>query len=193
MILKKIPYTYAEDVLNLYSPEKPILQLLHKDMTPFELIQAAMKEALFSDCMFFLAHALPLREAIWWAACCASENKTWNKEELDAISATKAWVNTPEENTRIHAGKMANAAQLETGAGWAAQAAFWSGGSMLRPEDPVVPPPLYLYAKGVAGSVNLSAVLPIEENAVEKYNAFVDIALDIANGGNGTNGKRKEN
>ena len=190
MILKKIPYRYAEDVLHLYSPEKAFIQLTHKEMTPFELIQAGMKKALFSDCMFFLAHALPLREAIWWGACCASENKAWNNEELAAISATKAWVQTPEENTRIHAGHMANLAKLETGAGWAAQSAFWSGGSMLKPEDPLVPPPLYLYAKGVAACVNLCAVLPVEENALEKYSIFMDLALDIANGGNG---KRKEN
>lgn len=80
---------------------------------------------------------------------------------------------------------MALKAGLDSGAGWAAQSAFWSGGSITRPSDPIVPPPQYLYAQAVAGCINLSAVLPEGQLAIERYQHFIDIGLDIAKGGNG--------
>lgn len=184
-MLKKIPYQRAQDIFPLYAPNEAFLKLATKEISPLALIESAMAQALYSDTIIFLAHALPLREGIWWAACCASARSDWNEQEADAIRAAKAWVHTPDENTRIHAGKMADIAGLKTGAGWAAQAAFWSGGSMIRPEDPVVAPPPYLYAQGVAGSVNLTAVLPDGQNATEQYEQFVKIALHLAQGGNG--------
>jgi hypothetical protein len=42
-----------------------------------------------------------------------------------------------------------------------------------------------LYAQAVAGSINLSAVLPDGEEAKERYQQFVEMGLNIASGGNG--------
>lgn len=185
-MFKKIPYKRADEILHLYSPEAAFTLLAAQHLSPSSLIDAAIAEELFSDIITFLAHALPIREAIWWSACCASTRNDWNEPEQDAIRAAKAWVHMPDEITRRHAAEMATLAELKTGAGWAAQAAFWSGGSMTKPKDPVVPPPPYLYAQAVAGSVNLTALLPNGDNAKQQYLHFISIGINIAHGGNGT-------
>lgn len=185
-MFKKIPHQHAQQILSLYSPNPDFLALAIQNISPYALIEQAISQQLYSDIITFLAHALPIREAIWWAICCAGGRDDWNEKESDAIRAAKAWIHAPDENTRRHAGNMAILAGLETGAGWAAQSAFWSGGSMIKPEDPVVPPPPYLYAQAVAGSINLCAVLPNGENAKQYYLDFISMGLNIAHGGNGT-------
>lgn len=185
MKLLKIPYQKAQDVLTLYSANDDFFQLAEDTMTPYILIQTALEKSLHADVVCYLAHALPVREAVWWAYCCANSRDDWNPQEWDAIRAAKMWVHAPDETNRRFAEAMALKATLDSGAGWAAQSAFWSGGSMTSPCDPIVPPPQYLYAQAVAGCINLSAVLPDGELAIERYQHFIDIALDIAKGGNG--------
>lgn len=187
MTLRKIPYQHARDIIEFYSPNAQFSQLAADECSPTEVINAAMEQEMFADAVTFLAHAMPVREAVWWAACCAATRSDWNEHEANAVRAAKAWVHTPDETSRRHAEQMADLAGLESGAGWAAQSAFWSGGSMTKPDDPIVPPPPYLYAQAVAGSINLSAVLPDGENAKQRYRDFIDIGLNIAAGGNGEN------
>ena len=41
--------------------------LLDDKQTPRQFLQLLGKQQLYSDAVRFLAHALPKREAIWWA------------------------------------------------------------------------------------------------------------------------------
>lgn len=186
MILNKIPYITAKEIFELYAANSDVYSLADEHTTPHELIIMAINCEYFSDAVTFLAHALPVRESVWWATMCASTCSGWCTAEENAISAARAWVYTPDETARRYAEKMAKEAKLESGAGWAAQAAFWSAGSMTAPEDPSVSPPPFLYAHAVAGSINLSAVLPDGEHAISRYQNFLNIGLDIARGGNGS-------
>jgi Family of unknown function (DUF6931) len=68
---------------------------------------------------------------------------------------------------------------------WAAVAAFWSGGSMAPPDLPAVPPAPHLTGVAVAGAVSLAAVRSDPSLADDKRRRYIEIALDIANGGNG--------
>ncbi|MGF1834227.1 DUF6931 family protein [Photobacterium sanguinicancri] len=181
----KIPHHSANDILSLYEPSDELLEIAEQHNQPAALINATLEAELFSDTAIFIAHALPVREAIWWACCCTSLLNDWNEDEFNAIRAAKAWVHTPDETARRFAEQMAIKADLQTGAGWVAQAAFWSGGSMTSPSDPVVPPPANLYSHAVAGAVNLTAALPDGEDAAERYEIFFKIGLNIAQGGNG--------
>ncbi|MPY22321.1 Twin-arginine translocation pathway signal [Shewanella psychropiezotolerans] len=185
MTLLKIPYQSAQDILDLYTPEVSFSQLANKKMLPLELIEIAFENELYAEAVMYLAHALPLRETIWWAYCCAHSRDDWNEAEANAIRAAKAWVHIPDEASRRFAEAMANKSGLESGAGWAAQAAFWSGGSITQPDDPIVPPPPYLYAQAAAGCISLTAILPDGSKAKKRYRQFIDIALHIAKGGNG--------
>lgn len=181
----KIPHQFAKDIMALYEPTAEAQEVLGDNMSPYDWLEQAVNSELYSDAVTFIAHGLPIRESIWWACNCASSRDDWSTEENDAINAAKAWVYTPDETSRRYAEEMAKIAKLDTGAGWAAQAAFWSGGSMTSPTDPIVPPPANLYAQAVAGCINLSAVLPDGAHAVERYKHYIEMGSDIANGGNG--------
>jgi hypothetical protein len=78
----------------------------------------------------------------------------------------------------------AEAAGLDTPAGCAAVAAFWSGGSLGPPNVPVIPPGESLTAKGVAGAVMLAAVLTEPEKTPEKYRRFLAHGVEVAKGAN---------
>ncbi|KXF83501.1 DUF6931 family protein [Enterovibrio coralii] len=184
----KIPHPFAENILKLYEPQEGILPLIEPGMTPAQLIQRAMQEGLYADAVIFLAHGLPVREAVWWGCVCAGMRDDWDEKQLGAIHAAKAWVHTPDETSRRYAEQMANEATLQNGAGWIAQAVFWSGGSITGPSDPVVPPPEYLYAHAVGGSINLTAILPDGAQAEARYHQFIEMGINIANGGNGNIG-----
>ncbi|MEZ9524602.1 DUF6931 family protein [Enterovibrio norvegicus] len=188
MSFVKIPHPFAENILCQYEPQDGIKPLIEPSITPEQLLNRALQEGLNADAVIFLAHGLPVREAVWWACCCASTRQDWDEIQLDAIRAAKAWVHTPDETSRRYAETTANAATLQNGAGWVAQAVFWSGGSMTGPTDPIVPPPEYLYAQAVAGAINLTAILPDGAEAETRYRLFIEMGLDIANGGNGNIG-----
>lgn len=185
MKLLKVPYDDAAQILSLFEPSAELSELAKTHTSPFDLITHAVEQELFSDAVTYLAHSLPVRESVWWATCCASARSDWNPVENEAILSAKAWVHVPDETNRRQAEDSANNTGLDSGAGWAAQAAFWSGGSITAPSDPIVPPPQYLYAQAVAGSINLTAVLPEGKQAKQRYKLFIEMGLNIAQGGNG--------
>ena len=137
---------------------------------------------LHADAIRFIAHALPRREAVWWAWVCA--RKVAGAEPAPAVKAaldaTERWIVQPTEEHRRQALHFGEAADFGTPAGCAALAAFMSAGSLAPPHAPPVPPDEFMTAKAVAGSVTLSAVATEPERAVEKFNEFVKVGLEVA-------------
>lgn len=159
---KKIRAQTAREVLDRYElgptlsahlVEHPVLP----ELTPAEFIEQLKAGLLWSDLIVFLAHALPRREAVWWA--CVVARKVVAQEPVmagDALSAAEAWVKEPSEAHRRKAEVCAKLSAHEYAASWAAQAAFWANGSITGPNDPPVAPPKYLYAQAVNGAMALA-------------------------------------
>lgn len=77
----------------------------------------------------FLAHALPKREAVWWA-CRAVSNLTGVAEGADKqLAAAEAWVREPDEARRRAALEAAMMTASLAPGRWCAFAAGWSSGS----------------------------------------------------------------
>src|SRR5207245_1179123 len=149
-----------------------------------QFINTLMEKQQFPDAVRFLAHALPKREAVWWACLCAraSAGSKPPPNIAAALQTAEKWVVDPSEENRRAAMPAAEAAEFKTPAGCAAVAAFWSGGSLVPPNVPVVPPGEYLTAHGVAGAVMLAAVVSEPEKAPEKYRTFLTQGIEVANG-----------
>lgn len=186
MELIKIPYQHIREILTKFNPKPELLEIAEEYSSPLAFINQLRHLEHYSDLVIFLAHALPLRESIWWACCCGRLNLNWTEKEQVALQMAEMWVRHGDDKYRQLAGNAASESGLETGAGWVAQAAFWSGGSMLDHTQPPVVPPAFLYAQAVAGAVNLIAALSDIEANNDIYIKAIDIALDIAKGGNGT-------
>jgi hypothetical protein len=156
--------------------------LLQPDMPPQRYVEVLAARAAFADAVKFLAHALPKREAVWWAWFCARRASGPNPAPViqACLSATEKWIAQPNEENRRAAMKAAEAAQLGTPAGCAGLGAFFSGGSLAPPEAPVVPPGEFMTARAVAGAVTMSAVAAEPEKAPEKYRAFIAQGIEVA-------------
>jgi hypothetical protein len=156
--------------------------LLVPDDLPREFVSQLVANGLFPDAVRVIAHALPRREAVWWAWVCA--RKVAGAEPAPpvqaALDATERWIVQPSEENRREALLFGEAAEFGTAAGCAALAAFMSSGSLAPPEVPPVPPGEYLTAKAVSGSVTLAAVATEPERAEEKFQEFLKLGLEVA-------------
>lgn len=193
MKFKKIQDNTIENILQKYQPSKEILALVTPQMAPDEFLQLVVNKKLFSDAVAFLAHALPLRESIYWAFLTISflQHKFKDPTSHKILVTVQSWFQNPDEQNRYLCGELAESLKLDTGPAWLAEAVFWSGGSILPPKDPVTLPAPYLYAKAVAGAINLGICLEEDMNKLDEkilhknYQNALKIAFNIAQGGDG--------
>ncbi|MGY0217418.1 DUF6931 family protein [Endozoicomonadaceae bacterium StTr2] len=190
--LKKIPQLTALEIIERYQVDKSLRQQIAADQSPTELIRQWLDQDQLNDVVTFICHALPAREAVWWGCLClrliddaAAETLTLDQQQ--ALEAAEQWVRDPIEANRRIAEARAQKAELDNAAGWLAQSAFWSGGSITPIDGPSSPVPPYLYSHAVAGAICLAAVLPDgeAERVHRNYHRMITIGLDIADGGNG--------
>ncbi|MBL6077074.1 hypothetical protein JMJ56_03585 [Belnapia sp. T18] len=140
-----------------------------------------------TEALRLLAHALPKREAVWWACMCARAvpDPAARAEDAQALDAAEAWVRRPDEAARRAAMAAAERAAFRSTEAWAAVGAFWSGGSMSPEGQPVVPPAEHLTGVAIAGAVVLATVRTAPERAPVRYPRFIASARDIGTGGAG--------
>ncbi|HTS28415.1 MAG TPA: hypothetical protein VMH81_21225 [Bryobacteraceae bacterium] len=155
--------------------------LLKPEMHPLDFIAKLMDQQMYADAVRFLAHALPKREAVWWAWMSARRITPENAPAKikAALEATEKWIAQPSDENRRAAKEAADAASLGTAAGCAGLAAFFAGDSLAPPNLPPVPPGPYLTAKAVAGAVNFAALSGDPRQAPEKFKSFVAQGVEV--------------
>jgi Inner membrane component of T3SS, cytoplasmic domain len=164
----------------LFPLEASNQELLSQEMTVAQFAELLMSREQYLDAIRLVAHALAKRSAVEWACRCVRlvSGDDLAPAESAALTAAEAWIADPTEEHRREAGQAAEATK-QAAAGWAAMAAFWSGGSMAPPQAPVVPPGPTLTAHAAGGAVMLAAVARQPEKAPEKYGQFVQIAREL--------------
>ncbi|GAL33768.1 twin-arginine translocation pathway signal [Vibrio maritimus] len=160
---------------------------MQDSLPPVEVIRVLQKADLNIDLATFIAHALPMRESIWWATLATGIRKAdLSQIENKVIEDSANWVKQPNEALRRDIEKSIQPLANESSAKWVGQAVFWSGhGSIAPVENPVVMPADFLHAKAVAGAVNTAAALPEWSGYIGYYKQVINMALDIADGGSG--------
>lgn len=163
-------------------------QLLTGASTAAEALLRLESGGFHVEAVRLTAHALPKREAVWWACMCAAAvpDPILPPFDASALSSAEAWVRQPSDDAlRRKAWDAAQATAFKTPEAWAAVAAFWSGGSMAPAGQPVVPPAEGLTAQAVGGAVMLASVRGHPERAQARLGRFLGAARDIAAGGAG--------
>lgn len=185
--MKKILANVAFDVFSNYELSPDIINLELDEYSPDEFLKRLQEDGFYSDAVIFLSHALPRREAVWWACLCARKANISliNNNEKLALKAAEEWVMKPTELNRRNAEIFAEKTNYKSPSSWAATAAFWSGPSITKENEPPVPPPAFLYAHAVAGAVNISASLISDNDIKVTYLELINHGLSIADGGNG--------
>ncbi len=135
-----------------------------------------------------IAHALPAREAVWWACACSRHTAMSGANppaETKLREAAEEWVRRQTDAHRRAAMAAAESAGFASAEAWAAVAAFWSGDSMAPPEAPKVPPQPHFTGLAVAGAVALAAFRGEATRHEARLRRFLAAARDIAAGGAG--------
>lgn len=156
--------------------------LLGADVAARQFVEQLLENEQYADAIAFLAHALPRREAVWWALLCAREaaGDQAPPPTLASLEATKAWIAEPTDANRRAAFAAADAAGLGTASGCAGLAAFLSGDTLGPPGAPAAPPDEFVGAKAIAGSINLAAVADGTLDIPARYAEFVRRGIELA-------------
>ena len=184
--LKKIQAKTAAEVCGKYEQAAEIMPLLAEGMSPKAFLDRLVEEERLQEANRFLAHALPKREAVWWACLCARDAMPNTDETSETlIKLAETWVRKPTDENRRSAMTAAENAGFDSPASWAAAAAFWSGDSMTEPEMEPVAPPDELTGTAVAAAGLLAAFSGDPVMAPDKFREYLDKGIDVAQGGSG--------
>ncbi|MDP3007920.1 MAG: hypothetical protein Q8N30_02470 [Methylococcales bacterium] len=185
--LIKIKEINADTIAQGTGLNEPATALLQDQPTTVDYLNQLIALKFYPDAVRFLAHALPKREATWWACLCARNTLTDKSPaiEIKAIELGEAWVYKPTEDNRKPTLAAAEASEYKTAASWAAIAAFWSGDDISPVPQAVIPPDEKLYAKAVIGAVMLAATQGEANQVNDKYLLFLQQGINIASGGDG--------
>jgi hypothetical protein len=152
-----------------------------------EAIRRLIEKGFVMEAAGCFAHALPKREAVWWAAMCAIHTAPPGLGEADRLAreAAEIWVRRQTEEARRQAMAHAERAGFQTPEAWAGVAAFWSGPTLGAIDALAVPPAPHLAGLAVAGAVALAAVRDAPERRAMRLAQFIESARAIAHGGAG--------
>jgi hypothetical protein len=158
------------------------LALRAPGQAPRAYAEALIAAESYADAVRLLAHALPRREAVWWAWVCAKRaaGETPPPEVGALLEATRIWIAEPTDAHRRGVFAQAEAVGFDTPAGCAGLAAFFSGNSLAPPDRDPVPPGEFMAAKAITGSVVLAAVLTEPERAAEKFREYLEQGMLVA-------------
>jgi hypothetical protein len=167
--LTKITVATAAEICAKFNLPGDARELLEGGMPPGAFVEVLLEKKKFVAAVDFMAHALPLREGIWWGCLCmqhgCGENLT--AAEREAAIAIVQWVFNPVEATRAAAKKPAEAAGAGTPAGALAMAVSVNG------------PPAF---KAVANAVKLASIKVEPIRIANVQRAFVELGLEVAEG-----------
>ncbi|WP_252023025.1 hypothetical protein [Vibrio sp. SCSIO 43136] len=185
--MKKIPFTHAHMVLKRMDLEPKELEKIDIEISPQALVEQWFNEKSYILLAQFYAHALPMREGLWWGKLALDVRKSvWTDKENALLGACEHWVRDPNEGLRRQIEAQLDKLENDRAVRWLGQAVFWSGvGSIAPIDNPVVMPDESLYCKALAGAVNTAAAIPEWDKFDSYYRSIFAIAKDIADGGSG--------
>ena len=156
--------------------------ILATDVHGRVFVEKLVADEQYADAIAFLAHALPRREAVWWAWLCAraAAGEKPPASVIASLEATKTWIAEPTDSHRRAALDAAEVAGIGTPAGCAGLAAFLCGETLGPAEAPPAPPGEYAAAKAIGGSINLAAVADLQRDLAARYAEFVQQGLELA-------------
>jgi hypothetical protein len=158
------------------------LEVYADDVAARVFIERLVELEQFDDAIAFLAHALPRREAVWWAWLCAraAAGEKPLAPVMASLEATKVWIAEPTDGHRRAALDAAELAGIGSPAGFAGLAAFLCGDTLGPAGAPPAPPGEFAAAKAIAGCINLAAAFDEKADVGARFKEFVQKGIELA-------------
>jgi hypothetical protein len=185
--LAKIATLRSGDLARRYQPSERVIKALQAAPTADGALRVLLDGDAPEATVELLAHALPKREALWWAATCVRERlpDPAPKGEVQMLEAAEEWVRKPSDEQRRATYALAGVNGMDSPAGVVAAGVFFAGDSLAPAGQQAVPPPGHLVGVMVSNAIKLSAVRQEPQHAPKWLARFVEIGVDIASGGSG--------
>ena len=155
------------------------------------LLQSLINHEHWFDAVSLLAHGMPPRSSIWWAALvCASRLKSVDpadpllSHQVQVIELARQWVMEPADDIRDAVHRTTSEIPNSLPAYWAGMSVFWATGNITPEAGVVTQPPPYLYARAVSAAIDLAANLAVLDR-IKVYELALASGIDIASGGSG--------
>ncbi|HTK53363.1 MAG TPA: hypothetical protein VL308_15845 [Gemmatimonadaceae bacterium] len=149
------------------------------------LVQALVADGKTPEAFRVIAAALPPREGVWWAwvsarhaTQLAAEGREPPAKLAAALAAVEQWIANPDDDRRRAAWAAAQAAGLETAAGCAASAVFFTSGSVAPADVAPVPPPAGI-DRMLAGNAVALAVSVHPQHLEALAGAYIAQGLEV--------------
>ncbi len=126
-VLPKFTAPTALDLAQASQPGPAAQALLTPQQTPPQYLAALQEKQMGDEMVKALAHGMPDREGVQWAALSAEKvSDKLPPADLDALKAAKAWAANPSPETQAAAAAAAAKTDLTGPGALAAQGAAWS-------------------------------------------------------------------
>jgi len=180
----KVSAKTAAEVCGHYELSESAEKVLGDGVTPRQFVGQLVELRQYVDAFDFLAHALPKREAIWWACLSVrhAQGPALPAKEFAALKAAVEWVLEPDEPNRRAAQAAGEAADFRAPAGCAALAVYGSGGSLGPAIFPDVPPGPYMTAQAVSGSITMASAVGDPGAMPDLRRDLVELGIAVAEG-----------
>ena len=110
----------AETIAGVAELSDEALAMLQADLDPRSFVERMTAGKLYRDAVQFLAHALPKREAVWWAWVAARRASGANPPAkiAAALAAVENWISQPSDENRRAARAAGEKAEFRAEAAW---------------------------------------------------------------------------
>lgn len=166
---------------------------------PARVVQALLTAGMAPAALRVVACALPPREGVWWAWVASRHAVTVQQQRaaqppsspdeppplpppavaVETLAAIERWIAQPTDEHRRAAWALAEKAGMDSPAGAAGAAAFFTNGSLTPLGGPFVPAPAGLHTTLAFASVLASAVATDPAHMADIAGAFVAQALEV--------------
>ena len=183
--LVKIEARMAVEICARFLLSKEARALLRDGMGPDTYLEALMANKQYIAGIDFVAHALPLREAVWWGCLCFQHacGNAMSAPDKGAVTAAVQWVLQPSDSTRAAAKVQGEAAGPATVAGALAMAAYLTGpGFAITPGGPPIPAPPFGAAKSAANAVKIACTKSDPARIIQTQKSFLELGIAVAAG-----------
>jgi hypothetical protein len=172
-LFEQIP-EIAEDMGNAPKKDEASLAFMRR------LLEAGTPE----EAITFAAYALVPRHAVWWGhECLNAQPDSLTEQDREMLALCAAWAADPNDDTRYGAMDAAENATTRGPGVWLAMGAGWSEGSMAGPDQPEVPPPLFLAGRAVNAAVLSFLARCPQDKRRRMIGHFVSMAEYLAKSG----------
>ncbi len=156
--MTRIRFATARDVMDAFPQITAVISCEFDDTPSLDFLDGLVARGMFPEAVSLLAHLLPRRESVWWAAkSVRAASAPLRAEDEQLIAAAEHWVREPDDERRRAALSLGKEAQPSLAATWVARGAAWSGGAIFENGPVKVMSEPFMTPAAVRGAILIAA------------------------------------